>query len=145
MQCPLERHHHTPFRAYNFYLGRTRIPVEHGLRRRQSDLYNGHGILHHPQHFVMWCFMFFRRSSLRRESYKLHSLPDMLIIASVVRHALNIPNQNNNVLHAIVQYDEIAEAVNNEYLVPSRTAVIKLAKIISVSPFHIMFARNQSH
>ena len=69
----------------------------------------------------------------------------LLIIASVVRHALNIPNQNNNVLHAIVQYEEIAEAVNNEYLVPSRTAVIKLAKIISVSPLHIMFARNQSH
>ena len=68
----------------------------------------------------------------------------LFIIASVVRHALNIPNQNNNVLHSIIQYEEIAEAVNNEYLMPSRTAVIKLAKFISVSSLHIMFARNQS-
>jgi hypothetical protein len=68
----------------------------------------------------------------------------LFTIASVVRHALNIPNQNNNVLHSIVQYKEIAEAVSNEYLVPSRTAVIELAKIISVSSLHTILARNQS-
>jgi hypothetical protein len=63
----------------------------------------------------------------------------LIIIASVVRHALHIPDQSDNVLHSIVQYEEIVEAVNNEYLIPSRTAVIELAKFISVCALHTMF------
>jgi hypothetical protein len=56
----------------------------------------------------------------------------LFTVAYVVHHALDIPDQDNNILHLFTQCNEITEAVNSECLIPSMTAVIKLAKIITV-------------
>lgn len=83
--------------------------------------------------FVMWCFQFFRRSSLRREFFKYYILFNFLFtIASAGRHLLNIPNQCDNILHATARCAEITDAINNRHLIPSTTAVITLATIICV-------------
>jgi len=53
----------------------------------------------------------------------------------IVRNLLQIPDQGDDILHSIVRYKEIADAVNTERLIPSATAVITLAKVICVHFF----------
>lgn len=60
------------------------------------------------------------------------SLQILLTIACVGRHALDIPDQHDNVLHSVVRRNEIAKAVNAECLIPSVPAVIKLANVLCV-------------
>lgn len=51
---------------------------------------------------------------------------------SIVRNLLQIPDQANGVSHSIARYNEIADMLNTDRLIPSAMAVITLAKVICV-------------
>jgi hypothetical protein len=60
-------------------------------------------------------------------------------IISIVRNLLQIPDEGHDILYSIARYEEIADAVNTDRLIPSATAVITLAKVICVHIFYPLY------
>ena len=92
----------------------------------------------------MWCFQFFRRSSLHCESYNITVSINLIHIHKIVHHLLDIPNQGNHIVHSIAQCKEITEALNNGCLIPSVTVVVTLAKVICVCNHPSMYVFDTS-